>query len=241
MEEELDLLDLFFAFWKKKFWFIVAIIIGILLGVIYTKHIVTPKYTSFATLLLAKNANVTEGAVDVITGEAITQSDITLNQKLISTYGEIMKSRRVSNTVIENLDLDMSYEEIIKCVNVSAVKDTDVIKLSITTEDPILSAKIANEMTKVFTSEIGELYNIQNISVIDEAEVDDEPINVSYAKNIVIFAVIAFVLVAGVVFLLYYFDNSVKSEEDIRKITGLPVLATIPKINTNENGGKKNG
>lgn len=241
MEEELDLLDLFFAFWKKKFWFIVAIIIGILLGVIYTKHIVMPKYTSFATLLLAKNANVAEGAVDVITGEAITQSDITLNQKLISTYGEIMKSRRVSNTVIENLDLDMSYEEIIKCVNVSAVKDTDVIKLSITTEDPILSAKIANEMTKVFTSEIGELYNIQNISVIDEAEVDDEPINVSYAKNVVIFAIIAFVLVAGVVFLLYYFDNSIKSEEDIRKLTGLPVLATIPKVTTNENGGKKNG
>jgi len=239
MDEELDLLDLFFAFWKKKIAFIVAVIIGIVFGIIYTKFIVVPKYTSFATLLLAKNVSVSSDSVDVITGEAITQSDITLNQKLISTYGEIMKSKRVSNTVIENLHLDMTYEEIIKCVSVSAVKDTDVIKLSITTKDPVLSASIANEMTDVFTSEIGELYNIQNISVIDKAEIDEDPVNVSYVKNVVIFASIAFILVAGVVFLLYYFDNTIKSEEDIKKITGLPILGVIPYID-DEKGGKKN-
>lgn len=239
MDEELDLLDLFLAFWKKRFWIIVAVIVGALLGGIYTKYFIVPKYTSFTTLLLTKNVNTSDVAVDMATGEAITQSDITLNQKLISTYGEIMTSKRISNAVIQNLNLDMTYEEIIKCVNVSAVKDTDVIKLSITTADPVLSAEIANEMTDVFTSEIGEIYNIQNVSVIDIAEADNEPVNVSYVKNVVIFALIGAVLVAGVIFLLYYFDNTIKSEEDITKLTGLPVLATIPKINVSK-GGKEN-
>lgn len=237
MDEELDLLDLFYAFWKKKLWIMIALVIGALLGVIYTRYMVVPKYTSFATLLLTKNTNVSDVAVDM---EAITQSDITLNQKLISTYGEIMTSKRVSNAVIKNLNLDMTYEEIIKCVNVSAVKDTDVIKLSITAKDPIVSANIANEMTNVFINEISEFYNIQNISVIDVAEVNSEPVNVSYIKNVVIFALIGAVLVAGIIFLLYYFDNTIKSEEDIAKLTGLPVLATIPKFNVSK-GGKENG
>lgn len=241
MDEELDLLELFFAFWKRKLWLILAIIIGIIFGFVYTRYIIVPEYTSSVTLILSKPSNVSSSATITDASElGITQSDIQLNQKLISTYGEIMKSRRISNTVIKNLNLDMTYEEIIKCVDVSAVKDTDVIKLSITTTDPYLSAEIATEMTDVFTKDIVEIYNIQNISIIDVAEVDEEPVNISYTKNIAIFAIIAFILVAGVIFILYYFDNTIKTEEDIQKLTGLPVLCMVPKI-SDAKGGKKNG
>lgn len=238
MNEELDLLELFYAFWKKKIWFIIAVVLGAVLGFVYTEFIIVPKYTSSVTLILSKPTNATSSILDAGNEAAITQSDIQLNQKLISTYSEIMKSRRISNTVIKNLNLDMTYEEIINCINVSFVKDTDVIKLSITTTDPYMSAEIATEMTNVFTKEIVEVYNIQNISIIDEAEVDEEPVNISHIKNIVIFAMVAFILVAGVVFIIYYFDNSIKSTDDIQKITGLPVLCTVPKFEEVK-GGKK--
>lgn len=238
MNEELDLLELFYAFWKKKIWFIIAVVLGAVLGFVYTEFIIVPKYTSSVTLILSKPTNATSSILDAGNEAAITQSDIQLNQKLISTYSEIMKSRRISNTVIKNLNLDMTYEEIINCINVSFVKDTDVIKLSITTTDPYMSAEIATEMTNVFTKEIVEVYNIQNISIIDEAEVDEEPVNISHVKNIVIFAMVAFILVAGVVFIIYYFDNSIKSTDDIQKITGLPVLCTVPKFEEVK-GGKK--
>ena len=240
MNEELDLLELFYAFWKKKIWFIIAVVLGAVLGFVYTEFIIVPKYTSSVTLILSKPTNATSSILDAGNEAAITQSDIQLNQKLISTYSEIMKSRRISNTVIKNLNLDMTYEEIINCINVSFVKDTDVIKLSITTTDPYMSAEIATEMTNVFTKEIVEVYNIQNISIIDEAEVDEEPVNISHVKNIVIFAMVAFILVAGVVFIIYYFDNSIKSTDDIQKITGLPVLCTVPKFEEVK-GGKNNG
>ncbi|MBQ9280428.1 MAG: hypothetical protein IJ215_05250 [Clostridia bacterium] len=237
MDEELDLLDLFFAFWKKKLWLFAAVIVGAVLGFVYTRYIVVPQYTSSVTMILAKASNgSTESSVD--SEDAITQSDITLNQKLISTYGEIMKSRRVANTVIENLHLDMTYNQIKNCVSVSSVKDTDVIKLSITTLDPELSAKIAENMTNVFTEEVDRIYNIKNISIIDNAEVDRKPVNISYSKNVVIFALIAFVIVAVVIFLIYYFDNTIKTEENIQKLTGLPVLCVIPNIEK-EKGGKK--
>ena len=237
MNEELDLLDLCYFFWKKKIWLILAVLVGILVGLVYTEFIITPKYTSSVTLILSKpSSEVTGGALDS-TG-AITQSDIALNQKLISTYGEIMKSRRVSNQVIENLDLEMTYDEIIKCIKVSSVKDTDVIKLSITTKDPQLSAKIADEMTKVFTEEIAKIYSIKNISIIDSAEVNEEPINISYKKNVVIFALVFLFAVSAIFFLLYYFDNTIKTEEGVQKITDLPVLASIPNV-SEVKGGKK--
>lgn len=236
MEEELDLLDLFFAFWKKRMWLMIAIIVGAVSGFLYTEFMVVPKYTSSVTLILAKaSTESTTGLATDATG-AITQSDITLNQKLISTYGEILKSRRIAYTVIDSLELNMTYQQLINCVAVSFVKDSDVIKLSITTTDPELSAKIANEMTGAFTDEVARIYNIQNVAIIDSAEVNTNPVNVSFGKNVIIFALIAFVIVAVVIFLIYYFDNTVKTEENVKKITGLPVLCSIPVMDVKKGG-----
>ncbi|MBQ9314245.1 MAG: hypothetical protein IJ220_04480 [Clostridia bacterium] len=240
MNEELDLLDLFFAFWKKKIWLIAAIIIGACVGFVYTKYAVVPKYTSSVTLILAKSSDEKANVAGLDVSDTITQSDIALNQKLISTYGEILTSKRVVNTVVKNLGLNISYAQLKKGISVSSVKDTDVIKLSITTTDASTSAKIADEMTNVFKDEVDRIYSIKNISIIDSAEVDNKPVNINYMKNIIIFALAFFVLVAIVIFLIYYFDNTIKTEENIQKLTGLPVLCTIPKVKTTiEKGGKK--
>ena len=226
MEEEIDLTELFYAFWKKKLWILIALILGILAGFIYTKFIVTPKYTSSVTLILSKATN---SELPTASNDAITQSDITLNQKLISTYGEIIKSRRVAKDVTSNLNLDMSFDEVKDCISVSSVKDTDVIKISVTTDDPELSQKIASEVVTSFTAEVDRVYNIKNVSIIDEAEINDIPVNISYLKNIAIFAIAFVMLVCAVVFLMFYFDNTIKTEENIVKLTELPVLALIPK------------
>ena len=119
----------------------------------------------------------------------------------------------------------------------SSVKDSDVIKLSITTTDPERSAKIADEMTRVFAQEIASFYNIQNVFVIDGAEVNRRPVNISYSKNVIIFALAAVALCALVIFLIYYFDNTIKTEENVQKITNLPVLASIPNV-ADLKGGK---
>ena len=230
MDEELDLLELFYVFWKKKIWLIIAVIWGAAMGVVYTRYMVEPKHSSSVTLILSKPT--TEVATDIYnTPEGgITQSDIILNQNLISTYREIMESRRVSKAVIEKLSLNMSYAEFKKCINVSSVKDTDVIKLSITTTEPELSAKIATEMINVFSEEVVKIYNIKNVSIIDEAEVNRNPVNVNYTKNAVIFAMVLFILTALVIFLIYYFDNTIKSKDEIEKLLEVPVLAVIPMI-----------
>ncbi len=225
MEEEIDLIDLFQAFWKKKVYLLLAIIIGALVGFAYTKFAIKPKYSSSVTLILAKVENSTTSVV----GDAITQADVTLNQKLISTYSEIMQSKRVANAVVQKLNLNMSYNSFKNAISVSAVKDTDVIKVSITTSDPNRSKDIATALFDVFADEVDRIYGIKNVSIIDEAEIDTNPVNINYKKNIALFAIIFFIAVAGVIFLFYYFDNTVKTADQIQKLIELPVLATIPK------------
>ncbi len=239
MNEEIDLLDLFYAFWNKRVLIIIVVIIGAFVGLFYTRYAIKPKYTSSVTLILGKSSNSSSSGSSTLpdSTDSITQSDIALNQKLISTYSEIMKSRKIINQVIKNLDLNMTYSQINNGVKVSSVKDSDVIKLSITSRDPELSAKIADEMTSVFVKEIASFYNIQNVFVIDGAEINRRPVNVSYPKNAIIFALAAFAICAVIIFLFYYFDNTIKTEENIEKLTDLPVLASIPNV-TDMKGGK---
>ena len=94
-------------------------------------------------------------------------------------------------------------------------------------------------MVNVFRSEVDRVYGIKNVSIIDEAEVENTPINVNYIKNMILFAFIAAAFVCAIIFIIYYFDNTIKSVDTVTKITDLPVLATIPKVD-NKNGGKKN-
>ncbi len=230
MEEELDLLELFYVFWKKKVWLIIAIIWGLAMGILYTKYMVTPMYTSSVRVVLSKPTTEIASGLYGTTENVITQSDVTLNQSLIATYGEIMKSRKIATTVINNLSLNMNYSTLINSLDVSSVKNTDVIKLSVTVTEPELAAKIATEVVNVFTEEIVKIYNIKNISIIDEAEVNYAPVNVNYTKNAIIFAMVLFIFVAIIIFLIYYFDNTIKSKDEIEKLLEVPVLAVIPMI-----------
>ena len=89
MEEEIDLKELFKMFWKYKVIIILITILFALIGFCYTEYYVVPKYKSTTTLLLAQNsAQDTQDATN-----EITQTDINLNQKLVSTYSILVKSK----------------------------------------------------------------------------------------------------------------------------------------------------
>lgn len=88
--------------------------------------------------------------------------------------------------------------------------------------------KVANEIAKVFSKEIPELYNISNVNILDTAEVASSAYNdVNIAKQSTIFLLAGLVLGLGVVFVMYYFDRSVKNASQIEDKLKLPVLATV--------------
>ena len=234
--EELDLKELLEMFWEKKLQMILITAIFITIGVVYSLGFVVPKYQSTTTLLLATNSSSDS--------TSITTTDITVNSKLVSTYSDLVRSDKVIRQVISNLAIDADEEEIRKNVSVTAKSDTEIIKINVKNEDPVLAAKIANEIAKVFIdSIIKEYYGMENVYVVDEAEIETEPYNVNHIKDVAIFAFIGIVIASIYVLIINILDTTIKSSEDIEKITGLTVLATIPiyEIIDDKNKRKRRG
>ena len=222
--EELDLKELLQLFCEKIVQIILIIAIFVVIGIVYTIGFVTPKYCSTTSLILATN-----NSTNVASQNGITTNDLTLNSKLVSTYSTLAKSKKVVRAVLSNLGLDGNLEDSVrKNISVSTVSDAEFLEITVTNEDPVWAQKIANEVAKVFIQNVQEYYKLDNVHVVDEAEVDNNPYNVNIMKNIVIFAGIGVVVAVLYVLLLNMLDTTIKSAEDIEKVAGVTVLASIP-------------
>lgn len=228
--EELDLKELLQMFWEKKIRIILVVAIFAVVGIIYTSTCVKPKYAAKTSLLLATNSSsVNAGST------SITTTDVTLNSKLVSTYSKLVKSDKVIRNVISNLSLNMDEDVLKNSVSVTATEDTEFIEISVKNEDPVLATKIANEMSKVFIENVKEFYKVENVHVVDAAEVPQSPYNVNHLKDIIIFAFIGIVISVMYVLISNMLDTTIKSEDDIEKIFKQTVLATMPLYENNDN------
>lgn len=236
--EELDLKELFTIFWNKKIQIILIILIFIVIGIIYTVGFTTPMYSSSTTLVLASSGNNT--ATDNTTAGAIS-TDVTVNSKLVATYSELVKSKNILRQVISNLGLPVNENTLRSNVAVSSVKNTEIIQITVNNENAEYASKIANEIAKVFTEKVREIYNINNVQVVDEAEIAKTPANINHAKDVVIFAFIGAVIAIGYVLIANMLDTTIKTAEDVEKGFGIPVLVSIPLIESfeNERGGRR--
>ena len=235
--EEIDLKELLSLFWSKIFQIIIIVLITAGIGAIYTYGFTVPKYSSSTTLVLT-GSEQSSGADGT---NSITTTDVTLNSKLVSTYSELVKSSKVLRQVISNLGIDVNEDELRKNITVKSVEDTEVIKITVTNENAAYSAKIANEIAKIFSSMVSDIYNINNIYIVDEAEVSNTPSNIHHSKDIVIFAFIGIVIAVMYVLIANMLDTTIKSVQDIEKNSGVTVLASIPIYDINENKGKRGG
>ena len=236
--EELDLKELFQIFWNKKIQIILIVAIFMVIGVIYSIGFVTPMYESYTTLLLVKGES--EGTQQTTTSDSITTTDLTLNSKLVSTYRELIRSKDVLRQVISNLNINVNEDDIRNNITVTSVEETELIEITVQNEDPTYAAKIANEIAKVFTEKVAELYKINNVHIIDEAEIENTPSNINHVKDVVIFAAIGLVIAVMYVLIANMLDTTIKTAEDVEKLFKVPVLANIPLYNfENGKGGKK--
>lgn len=239
--EEIDLKELFELFLEKKVQIILIVLIFIVLGVIYTLGFVTPMYQSSTTLVLTQSDG--SSTTDSTTGEttdSITSTDLTLNSKLVGTYSELISSQSVLRQVISNLNIsNLTEEDIRNNVTVSSVEDTEVIKITVNNENANYAAEIANEIANVFTDKVAEIYNINNVNILDEAEVSTSPYNVNHIRDILIFVAMGVIVALAFVFIVNMFDNTVKSVEKLEKNVGLTVIASIPVYDFDNNKGGK--
>lgn len=222
--EELDLKELFFMFWNKKLEIILITLMFVAVGIGYSYFFVKPEYTSTTSLVLAQSSSSGQ------TGDgAISATDLTMNSKLVSTYSELIKRKAILGQVCENLNIpDSNIQELRGKIKVNSAKNTEIIEISVTNKDPNKAAAIANEIAKVFGEKIVEIYNINNVYLLDRAEANAVPSNINHMKDVVIFAFIGLVIAAVYVLIANMLDNTIKTEQDVEATTELLVLSSIP-------------
>ncbi|WP_438434517.1 YveK family protein [Gorillibacterium sp. sgz500922] len=166
----------------------------------------------------------------------ITQLDlnaINSNLKLIDTYKEVIKTPAIMDVVVaQHPEFNLTSEQLIRKVKVSSVNNTQVMTLVVQDGDYNQAAKVVNAISDVFKQEIPQIMKVDNITILNQAKLKDNPVPVKPNKlmNTAIAFLLGLFVSVGISFLLEFLDDSVKTEADIEALLGLPTLATIARL-----------
>lgn len=221
--EEISLRDIYFIL-RRWLWLIVAlVVVAVLISGVVSFFVLDKEYQASTTLMVGRPA-------DYVTDRELSLSDLNLNQKLVATYGELIKTRTVAEKVIDNLDLPYSYNSLRGKLSVRLVQNTEIISISVNDNDPVMASEIANETATVFMETIKEIMRVENVRVIDVAQPPTSSVSPRPMLNIAIAAILGVMLGIFIAFLVEFLDNTIKTPEDVEKHLGLPVLGAIPMV-----------
>ena len=232
MEETISLQELFKTLKKRIGLIISAVILAVIIAGVVSYLLLTPIYQASTQILVNQQ--------QVETNQIYSQ-DIQTNLQLINTYNEIIKSRAILSKVIENLDLNTSPGKLNSKITVNSAQDSQVLNIDVHDPDPHVAVDIANTTAEVFQEEIQVLMNVDNVNILSPAiqSENPSPVKPNPVLNMAIAAVIGLMISVGIAFLLEYLDTTVKTEQDIEELLGLPILGLISPIIDKDKSGTK--
>ena len=224
--ETIDLLEVLNAVRQHLLAVILTTVILAGVGFGVSKFLITPQYEASALMIVNTRQDTTSN---------VTSDQINSATKLVSTYSIILKSDTVLNQVIENLGLNMDYQQLANRVTVSAVDDTQVMKVTVTSDNPEWARQVCEQITQISPDVILEAVEAGSVKVISNASISPEPVSPNVSRNTARGAVAGLVISVGIVFLMVLLDNKINNEEDVSKYLDLTVVGVIPEYE----GGKK--
>lgn len=219
-ELEIDLFELFFVL-LDRIWLLVicAAVVGAIAFSV-SKFILPEKFQSTTTVyVLSRQSNNTN---------ALTYSDLQTGSQLTKDYQQMIKSRYVLESVIENLGLKTTYEKLLKKVSVNTPTDTRMISITVTDHIPAKAQQIANEIRKVASVHIKNVMAIEAVNVVDEANFPMKKSEPSVTKWTLIGIILGGFAAAAFVIIRHLMDDTIKSADDIKNYLNLSTLALIP-------------
>lgn len=219
--EELDLRDLLRILKKRLPMIILVTLIATFTSGIISFFLLTPIYESSTEIIVNKSEMSEQNVINL--------QDVQTNLQLVDTYNVIITSPRIVDQVIKNLDLPYTTEELTEKIQVNALDNSQVISIKVQDESQKQAVAIANTTAEVFQEEVVDIMNVDNVQILNAAQVKAEagPVKPRKLLNVAIAFVVGAMTAVGIAFLLEYLDNTFKTEKDIEQVLELPVLGTI--------------
>lgn len=216
----------YFRIVHEKWWIIVAIVaVAMAATGIKSFYFTTPIYAANAKLIVNQSSGDRAATLNA--------STIQTSIFLINSYKEIIKSSAIMNKVVEKYpDLGESPERLSAKISVTAANDSQVMNLVYQDTSFVKAVNVVNAVSTVFKEEIPNIMNVDNITILSEADATLKPVavNISPLASMLISFVVSLLLAIGFVFLLNYLDDTLRNEAEIIEIMNVPVLAVVGKI-----------
>ncbi len=218
-EVEIDLVELFYYYLSKIKLIICALLAGALIVGLVTQFLVTPKYTATSKLYMVSASN--DSVVDL--------TDLNLGTSLSLDYEVLMQIRPIAEDVIEGLDLDYTYEQLMDIVTISSIDQTRIIEVSVESTSPVEARDIANAMAEQAVTYLPDLMETSAPNIAEYAILPERQSSPSLIKNTLIGALAGMLLCIGVLTALFMMDDTLKSADDVEKTFGIMPLTVIPE------------
>ena len=216
--------------WKlltQKIWImlIAAILVTATSMIIYTIAYV-PEYTSTATMYILRTQS--EGS-----SSSQAASDFNLALSVVNDCDYLIKGHTVVDRVVDELELDIKYEDLQKRIKTSNPSQTRILERSVTAESPEEAKRIVDRLCTIGAESINSAMGVDQVNLFEYGTLNSEPSNETSISMFIIFGLIAAIVVYAVFLVIYILDDTIHTEEDIESALGLTVIGEIPDANFN--------
>lgn len=208
----------------KNHWILIAALTLLFaaLGFLYVQFMVTPKYQASVNLIV--QTNVTDTIEENVSNEYVNSA-----KNLAKTYSHILNSSKVQNHVIQDLALDMTSLQLKDVAVAEPVTDSQIVKVTVTTESSDLSKQIADAYLRLGPEDLNDLVEAGKCNSVSGVEAKAEPIKPGMKRTIALMGLVGFALAFAYALFVELRKHFLITSDDVKEILGLPVLGVIPE------------
>lgn len=203
----------------------------ILIATVYTTFLMKQDYEATVKVFIGKQKFQN-------TMESYNNEEITLYQRLITTYSEIIKSKNLINKSIKDsninslkeIDEKIEYKSVVGSLTVNPISNTQIIEIKYSSKNPQESYDLLYSITENLMEYSKEIYPTVNIKVLEQVNVNNDNLMSKKIMVIGIAFIGGLIFSIGAVVMNMYFNNTFKNKESLEKELGLAVIGAIPDI-----------
>ena len=207
---------------KEKIVLILAVtILAAAAGWALSAMVLPKKYEASVNMIVNSRTEM----VGVVTSDSISSA-----QDLVDTYAIIIKSNKVLNQVIDQIGLDMTYEELSEYISVDPIRNTQVMKIAAQCPDAGQAALIVQTISEIAPAIVADAVEAGSCKVVSDVYSSARPVSPNTAKNTLLAAALAFLLVCAAVVLRELFNDYIVDDTDLERKLGLSAIGMIPDV-----------
>ena len=217
-EIEIDLGELIGLLLSR--WMTIALtsLLVALLAYGYAEILMTPQYRSTTQIYVISQQNT----------DTVNYTDLQVGQQLTNDYVIMIESRSVLEQVINSMNLEYTYEQLLGKLSVTAETNTRIIDITVTDSDPYEAKRLADAIREVASEKITNVMQIDSVNVLEKGNIARKPSSPNVMRSTLVGFLAGLLLSVGFTLLVYLLNDSVQTPDDVEKYLGLSVLGSIP-------------